>query len=320
MRFGVIGAGAMGSYFGGLLARAGEDVTLVARGAALASIRAQGLTVRSTRLGDFTVPVRTRAASGADMDEPGEPMDVVLFCVKTYDTDSAAEAMRALVDPTTIVLSLQNGIDSAERLVRVIGPEPLIGGVAQVSAMLEAPGVVVGRAEPAILRFGELAGGLSPRVTRLAPIFTNAGIVAEPSADIRRAIWVKFLFICALSGVTALTRLPLGPLLAHEETRALLRGVLDEVAAVAHAHGEALPDDAADQIFAGFSRFDAQMRGSMAFDLAAGKRLEVDALNGAAARLGQRLRVATPRNAVIAAALAPYRDGPPIPPSTLPLA
>lgn len=173
------------------------------------------------------------------------------------------------------------------------------------------PGVVVARMEPAILRIGELAGGVSPRILRLVPMLEHAGIVVEQSTDISQTIWEKYLFICALSGVTALTRLPLGPLLEHAETRALLRGVLDEVAAVARARGVGLPDDAAERIFTGLARFAPELRGSMADDLLAGKRLEVDALNGEVGRLGERLGVPTPINRVIAAALAPCRDGRP---------
>lgn len=309
MRIVAQGAGAMGLYLGGLLARSGEDVAIMARGAALEALRGHGLTVKSSRLGTFTVPIKTLDATVAP--EPVEPVDLVLFCVKTYDTDAAAEGIRPLVGPNTVVLSVQNGVESAERIARAVGQVAVIGGVAQVSAILEAPGVVIGRGEPAIIRFGEFEGGLSERVTRLEPVFTRAGIVAEPQTDIRRVIWEKFIFICALSGVTALTRLPLGPLLNRDETRWLLRGVLDEVTAVARAQGVGLSEDIAERLFERIASFGADVRGSMAHDLANGRRLEVDALNGAAARMGQRLGVATPINAVIAAALAPYRDGPP---------
>ena len=312
MRIAVQGAGAMGSYFGGVLARAGDDVTMLARGATLEALRARGLTVRSPRLGDFTVPV-TALDSGAASDGQTrrQPMDLILFCVKTYDTQAAAESIRGLVGPDTVVVSVQNGVDSAERIGRVIDPRSLVGGVAQVSVVMAEPAVVVARMEPAILRIGELAGGVSPRIMRLVPLLERAGIVVEQRSDISQAIWEKFLFICALSGVTALTRLPLGPLLSHDETRALLRGVLDEVAAVARARGVGLADDAAERIYAGLARFDPGLRGSMADDLLAGKRLEVDALNGEVARLGERLGVPTPSNRVIAAALSPYRDGRP---------
>lgn len=312
MRIAVQGAGAMGSYFGGVLARAGEDVTMLARGAGLEALRSRGLTVRSPRLGDFTIPVTALDSQAtSDAQTPTEPMDLILFCVKTYDTESAAEGIRGLVGPDTVVVSVQNGVDSAERIGRVIGPQSLVGGVSQVSVVMAEPGVVVARMEPAILRIGELAGGVSPRILRLVPMLEHAGIVVEQSTDISQTIWEKYLFICALSGVTALTRLPLGPLLEHAETRALLRGVLDEVAAVARARGVGLPDDAAERIFTGLARFAPELRGSMADDLLAGKRLEVDALNGEVGRLGERLGVPTPINRVIAAALAPCRDGRP---------
>ncbi|HEX8994634.1 MAG TPA: 2-dehydropantoate 2-reductase [Ktedonobacterales bacterium] len=312
MRIAIQGAGAMGTYFGGLLARAGEDVTMLARGATVEALRARGLTVKSLRLGEFTVPVTALDAAVVSAgSEHLDPVDVVLFCVKTYDTRTAAEGIRRLVGPDTTVISVQNGVESAERIAEVIGSKALLGGVAQVSALLEAPGVVVARTDPATLRFGELSGGLSARTERLAPVFAHAGIVAEPQTDMVRAIWEKFLFICAVSGVTALTRLPLGPLLAHEETRSLLRGTLDEVATVARAQGIELGEDAEDGVFTLLGRFSPQTQGSMADDLAAGKRLELDALNGAVVRMGQRLGVATPINRVITAALTPFRDGAP---------
>jgi 2-dehydropantoate 2-reductase len=237
MRVAVVGAGGIGGFFGGLLARAGEDVTFIARGANLEAIRERGLAVKSRFVGDFTVKARAT-------DDPAEigPVDVVLFCVKAYDLETAAARMRPLIGPGTVVLPLQNGIDSAERIGRLVTPDAVIGGVAGVSAVLEAPGVIDHRGSDRI-HFGELAGGTSPRTERLLPVLRNAGIKAELRPDIRVALWEKFVRICGFSGLTALTRLPLSPVLGCPETRELFRGTLQEVDAVGHAEGVALPAD-----------------------------------------------------------------------------
>lgn len=309
MRVAIVGAGGTGGFFGGLLARAGEDVTFVARGAHLAAIRERGLTVRSRRVGDFTVAVRAT-------DDPAEvgPVDLVLFCVKAYDTEAAAEAMRPLVGPDTVVLPIQNGIDSAERIGRLVGPARVLGGLAALSSVIEAPGVIGHRAGPDVLRFGELGGGTSPRAERLLAVLQHAGVKAELHPDIRVALWEKFLLICGLSGLTALTRLPLGAVVACPETAALLRGVMAEVEAVARAEGVALPGGCVDRTLAFFQASDPAIRGSLYWDLEAGRRLEVETLNGTVVRLGRARGVPTPLNFAVYAALLPYAGGPPGPP------
>ena len=311
MRTAVMGTGALGGFFGGLLARAGEDVTFIARGKHLGAIRERGLAIRSERVGDFALAVRAT-------DDPGEvgPVDFVFFGVKTYDLEVAAEQMRPLVGPDTVVLPVQNGADIAERLGRVVGPERVLGGLTWVGGTIEAPGVIVQNASsgPTMLSFGELAGGTSPRVERLLELFGRAGIAAELHPDIRVPLWQKFVAVCANGGMTALTRLPLGPILACPESRAMYRAAMEEVAAVARACGVGLPDEVADRMFAVMSGYPPTMRASMAYDLEAGRRLELEALNGTVVRLGQERGVPTPWNAAIYAALKPHADGPPAPP------
>lgn len=309
MRVAVIGAGGTGGYLGGLLARSGEEVIFIVRGANLAAIRAHGLTVRSQLVGEFTVPVQA-------IDDPGsvDPVDLVLVCVKAYDTAAAIESIRPLVGPDTLVLSVQNGVDNEDFLTQAIGGEHVIGATVGVSAVLERPGVIGCKVEPAVLRFGELAGGTSARTAQLVPIFRRAGVNVDVHPDIRVGLWEKLIGICAFSGVTTLTRQPLGVVMANPETKLFCLGVLAEVAAVARARGIALPDGTVDNwmdIQEGIARTSPNAYGSMYYDLVAGRRLEVEMLNGAVARLGRECGVPAPLNFAIYAALQPYAQGTP---------
>src|ERR687894_929564 len=178
MRIGVVGAGGTGGYFGGLLARAGQDVSFIARGAHLNALRTRGLTVESRLAGTFTLPVRAT-------DDPGElgPVDLILFCVKTYDTDAAAESIRPLIHPETMLLSLQNGIDNEERIARAAGHAVGLGAAAYVVSAIKAPGVVAHTAGPGKIVLGELGGGTSERANRLGETLRGAGIAAEDHPD-----------------------------------------------------------------------------------------------------------------------------------------
>ena len=307
MRVTVMGSGGTGGFFGGLLARAGEEVTFVARGAHLAAIRAQGLTVRSRLVGDFTVPARAT-------DDPAEAgtADLVLFCVKAYDTESAAELLRRAVGPETVILPVQNGIDSAERIGRVLGRDRVIGGLAGVSSVVEAPGVIEHRAGPDVIQLGELDGQPSARTERIADALRRAGVKAEARSDIRVALWEKFVLICGLSGLTALTRLPIGAVLACAETRALYRQTMEETHAVGRSEGIALPDGVVERLLKFFEGSDPTIRGSLYYDLAAGRRLEIETLNGTVVRLGRERDIPTSANFAIYAALKPYADGAPL--------
>jgi 2-dehydropantoate 2-reductase len=309
MRIAVVGAGGTGGYFGGLLARAGDDVTFIARGAHLEALRARGLTLESSLAGTFTVPVQAT-------DDPRGvgPVDLILFCVKTYDTDAAAASVRPLIQPETTLLSLQNGVDNEERIARLSGHPSGVGGVAYVVSAIKAPGLVAQTAGPGKIVLGELGGGESARTERLRDALQRAGIAAEVHPDIRAVLWQKFLFICAFSGVTALTRLPIGTVLADPATRALFRGTSEEVEAIARAIGIGLPDDCVEQALATASAVEPWGRGSLYGDLAGGRRLELEGLNGEVVRRGGELGIETPLNFAIYAALRPYVDGTPEPP------
>jgi 2-dehydropantoate 2-reductase len=301
----VMGTGGVGGYFGGKLARAGESVTFVARGRHLEAIRREGLRIRSAAEGDVTVK-----ADAVERLEGRPPADLVLFCVKSFDTEAALELVRPVVGPGTAVLSLQNGVDSAERIAAALGPGHALGGVAYVFAVVEAPGVIVHRFAGKIV-LGELDGRPTPRAERLRQALAGAGIPAELTADIGRVLWEKYLFIAAQAGLTALTRCPTGVLRGVPETWRLYRAVLEEMAAVARAAGVGLRDDVVDTLMAEAARLAPDTRSSMASDLAQGRRLELEALHGHAVRLGARLGVPTPVTAVVYAALKPHVDGRP---------
>lgn len=304
MRIVVIGAGGTGGYFGGLLARAGEDVTFLARGTQLEALSKHGLTVKSRLAGTFSFPVQATS----DPQEIG-PVDLVLFCVKTYDTMTVMEGLHLFIGPDTVVLPIQNGIDAAERLSQVVGAQHLIGGLAYVTSQIESPGVIAQTAGSGSIQLGELSGGQSERTRRLQQMLRHTGISAELPDDIRVALWEKFLFICAFSGVTALTRLPLGQVFAYQETSDLLKAVLTEGEAMARAHGIVLPVDIVERHYGTLQALEPWAKGSMAFDLLAGRRLEIEALNGTLVRLGKEHGMSLPFNYAIYAALKPYANG-----------
>ncbi|MBI3943121.1 MAG: 2-dehydropantoate 2-reductase [Chloroflexi bacterium] len=305
MRIAVMGSGGVGGYFGGLLAQAGEEVTFIARGAHLEALRTHGLTIQSRVTGDCTL-----AVSATDDPSSVGAVDLILFCVKTYDLDAAAAQLHPLVGPHTMVLPLQNGLDSAERLARILGPAGVLGGVAYVVASRAAPGVIVHHGLNKIV-FGEVNGGSSPRTEQLRDMFQRTAITGELNPDIRVPMWEKFITLTATGGVLAMTRLPIGLVRACPETSALFRGVMEEAVAVGQALGIPLPEDCVDQQWKLVSGVDPSARGSMSHDLLAGRRLEIEALNGTVVRLGWQVGISTPLNFVVYAALKPYAEGAP---------
>jgi 2-dehydropantoate 2-reductase len=305
MRIAVMGSGGVGGYFGGRLAQAGEDVTFIARGAHLETLRTGGLTVQSRVTGDFH-----RAVSVTDDPSAIGPVDLVLLCVKTYDLDAAATRLAPLVGPDTMVLPLQNGIEASERLARVLGPAPVLGGVAYVIATRVSPGVIVHLGLSRIV-LGEYPSGTSARAERVRDVLQRAGVTAELHPDIRVPLWEKLVVLAASGGAMAMTRLPIGPIRDCPETSALLRAVIDEAVAVGRSLGIPLPADCVDRHWTVLQGLDRSARGSMSHDILAGRRLEVEALNGAVVRLGRQAGVATPLNSAVYAALKPYAEGAP---------
>jgi 2-dehydropantoate 2-reductase len=297
MRIAVVAAGGIGGYFGGLLARAGEEVAFVARGAHLEAIRRHGLTVRSSR-GDFTV----RAPAAADPAELG-PADLVLFAVKAYDTDTAAALLPPLLGANAPALTLQNGIEQVGQIGKQVGPERVLAGSVHLAVQIAAPGVILHTAGAGKIVFGEPQGPPTDRVRRVAAAFQRAGILHEAFGDMRFVLWDKLLFIAGVGGVTALARSGIGPLLASAEGMELLRTSMHEVVEVARAQGVDLGPDAMERTLRFAATFPADWRSSLARDLEAGRRLEVEALNGAVARAGRAAGVPTPVHQAILACL-----------------
>jgi 2-dehydropantoate 2-reductase len=299
----VMGSGGVGGYFGAKLQRAGERVTLVARGAHLEAIKRTGLAIRSASEGDTVVrPGVVERLEGVDR------ADAVLFCVKSFDTDDAAARLWSVLGPDTPILSLQNGVDNEDRIDEKLGAGRAMGGVAQVFATIESPGVIRHQAAGRII-FGELDGHVSERAERLRDAFAHAEIPVELSKTIRRALWEKYLLICAVGGTTAVTRETIGVIRDTPATWRLFRTIVEEVAALARASGVDLASDAVDQIMKFAETIPPGNRASLAHDLLQGRRLELEALHGHAARLGERLGVPTPAIFAVYAALAPHAAG-----------
>jgi len=305
MRVLIVGAGGVGGYFGAKLARGGVPVTMLARGPHLAAIQRHGLRVRSAVEGESVAPV-TAVEDVAEQ----PPADVVLFCVKAFDTESAAAAIRPVIARDTAVVSLQNGVDNEETLEGILGPGHAVGGVAYVFAAIESPGVIAHRFAGHLV-FGELDGRPSARLEALRAACDKAGVRAELSSDIRRALWHKYLMISAQAGMTALSRAPIGVIRAVPESRLMYRRIVEELAALAGASGVTLGADVVDNVMKAADGLAAEAYSSLHHDLTQGKRLELEALHGHAVRLGERLGVPTPMVFAVYAALKPHLNGRP---------
>jgi 2-dehydropantoate 2-reductase len=305
MRIVVMGAGGTGGYFGAKLARTGEDMMFVARGAHLAAIRAGGLRVKSAIEGEWTVKVEA-----VERLDGLPPADLVLFCVKSFDTESAAEAIRPVIGRDTGVLSIQNGVDTEDKLARILGPGHVLGGVAQVFSTIEAPGVIAHSLLGRIL-FGEMDGRDTARARDFLAACQRAAIPAEIAPRILGALWQKYLLIVAQAGMTALTRCPAGVIRRIPETRRMYRLLVEEMARLAEAAGAGLEGDVVETVMRSLDAVGANAYSSLHHDLTRGKRLELEALHGHAVRLGERHGIATPTLFAVYAALRPYLDGRP---------
>jgi 2-dehydropantoate 2-reductase len=299
MKILVMGAGAVGSFYGGKLARAGHDVTFVARGENLRVLRQNGLTVKSYQ-GDF----RLERVHATDRPEDTGVCDLALVCVKSYDTLTAAQLLRPAVGPDTIVLSLQNGVENEEQLERELGRGNVMGAMAYIGVDVTSPGVVV-HSVAGRLAFGEHNGQRTPGAERLAQVFLDAGIDAQLSTNITITLWDKLIWNAAFNAICTLSRSTIGEVLSHPQTRTLVRDTMLEVVTVARAQGLDLQESRADEHIAssqtpGMSSYAT----SMAYDLARGKRLEYDALNGAVVRFGERCGVPVPINRTLYGLLA----------------
>lgn len=300
MRIVVMGSGGVGGYFGARLQQAGNQVTFIARGRHLEALRSRGLTVKSS-LGNAQLAVEAhedpRAAGSAD---------VVLFAVKLWDTESAAERIRPLGG---VVIPFQNGVESIERLGRVLGPERVMGGSAFIATRIAEPGVIEHTGTMARLRFGAVLEAQRPVARAFLDACKSAGINAELADDIVGGIWEKFVFLVAVSSTTALARVPLGVVRADPDLRWMFEQAMRETWTLGRKRGVRLADDFVEKQLAFLDTLPAEMRASMLHDLEAGNRLEAPWLCGAVARMSAEAGLSAPVNRAVYAALKPFVDG-----------
>lgn len=306
MKIAVVGAGGVGGYFGARLAASGEDVWFIARGKHLEAMRKNGLRVASDN-GDLTIqPVQATD----DATQIG-PCDVVMIAVKLWSTQEALDQAAPLVGPDTGVVSFQNGVVAEDLIERKFGRSRTLGGVSNIAAVIGEPGLIRHTGTMAILQFNELDGTRSARVEALKQACERAKIDTKVPEDILKAIWEKFISLVALSSMTALTRLPVGPVREDPDTRALTMAIMEEVVAVGRAKGVALEKDAAATRMGWIDKLPAHMVASMLGDLERGNRLELPWLAGNVVEMGRGLGVQTPACQFIVAALKLYIDGRP---------
>jgi 2-dehydropantoate 2-reductase len=306
MKIAVIGSGGVGGYFGGRLAAAGNDVTFVARGAHLQAMKSNGLKILSA-LGDFHL------SKVKCTDDPATigPVDIVMIAVKLWSTEDAVAAAKPLIGPDTAVVSFQNGIIAVDTILPVYGREHTMGGVANIAALIEEPGVIRHNGTMASLIFAELDGKRSTRAEAFYKACVDAGIKTELVEDIQTRIWEKFVRLVTMSSMTALCRMPVGPIREDPDTRELLQQVMTEVINIATAKGAKLGNDTVAKQMAIVDGYPPAMVASMCGDLRRGNRLELPWLAGTVAKLGKELGIPTPANQFVYAALKLFANGRP---------
>ena len=304
MRVAVMAAGAVGGYFGGRMAAAGHDVVFIARGAHGDAVRRDGLKIESA-LGDLHL----KNVNTTDDPKQVGPVDVVLFAVKLWDTETAGEQTRALIGRNTRVITLQNGVDSVERLAPILGDEATIAGTTYVVTNITKPGVIHHTGTVAKIHCGRLDGRPDTLLAGYVEQMRAAGIDVTATADMPLEIWRKFVVLSGTSGITASTRQSLGVIREDADMRAFFFRLMHETMAVGHAAGVEFPPDfpaELERLVAGFS---PMMKASMANDLDAGNRLELDWLAGKVVALGHKYGIPTPAQEAVYAILKPYRMG-----------
>src|ERR1700694_1841719 len=303
MRIVALGAGGVGGYFGARLQQAGHELAFIARGRHLEALQKEGLSLKSP-LGDLRLKVKA-VASPSD----AGPVDVVLLAVKLWDTESAAQQLRPIVGKNTFVIPFQNGVESIDRLGRILGPERVMGGSAYIATRISAPGVIEHTGTMARLRFGALTPAQRPAAEGFLAACRGAGINAEMSEDIVLVNWEKFVFLVGLSGATAVSRSPLGVVRADPQRRWLFEQAMRETWRLGRARGVPLPEDFIEKQLAFAETLPHEMRASLLHDLEAGGKLEAPWLCGAVARMSAEAGLEAPVNRTIYAALRPYIDG-----------
>jgi 2-dehydropantoate 2-reductase len=316
MRFAILGSGAVGGYFGAKLAKAGQDVTFIARGAHLDAIRNTGLEIKSAKLGDFVV----RAPAESDTARIG-PVDVAIVSVKAYDNTTALPMLTPLIGRDTSVLTLQNGVDSADEVAAIVGEARVLGGTTYVATALEGPGLIVQTGVHRSIIFGEVFGDpstslgagrgrITPRVQAIADVLAAADIQTTAVADARVPIWDKFVYLAAFSGFTGASRLAIGHIWKYPHVREMFYACCREIAAIAKAEGVTISANRFETLEEYMTNIPPTTRSSLLIDLEQGKRIEVEALHGALVRRAARAGVDVPIMATLYAVLKPWANPP----------
>jgi len=301
VKFLILGTGGVGGFFGGELARAGQDVWFIARGKHLEAMKASGLKLRTTH-GNFTIPAGKMSEDPADAGH----VDVVLFCVKSFDTEKAAQRLAPILDKRSVVICLQNGIDNEEKIQRMITNGTVFGGAAYISARITAPGEVTETGGLQRIVFGPMTRKDDNLAKNLLDMFAQAKINASFNTNIEQELWRKFTFITSMGSMTALSRLTQGEILESAETMGTVFAAMKEVESVGRAKGVSIQPLEPEKVIEGIRRFDPNTRSSLYYDLVNEKPMEIEALNGTVVRLGKELGVPTPIHQTIYAALLPH--------------
>jgi 2-dehydropantoate 2-reductase len=298
MKIVVVGAGGVGGAFGLALAKAGADVTFIARGAHLAAMKKDGLRIEGGRGESHLFPVQAT-------DDPSSvgPADVMLYCVKLWDLEKSAHEVKSIVGPNTAVIPLQNGVDAAERLAPIFGRDNVLGGVAQISASITSPGVLTQVGTAMRIVFGEFDKTTSERGERFLALCQKAGFDAVLSADIRKDLWMKFIMLASNASVMSAARQPLGPLRDDPDMVAVFTAAYEEVIAVGRASGVNLPPDAIEPVLTFMRTAPYEIKPSMLLDLERGNRMELPWLGGKVVELGRKFAIPTPTHAMLYALL-----------------
>ncbi len=306
MRIAAMAAGAVGAYFGGRLQAAGHDVAMIARRAHLDALRQHGLKIESVH-GDLHLP----KVNATDDPRQVGPVDIVLFAVKLWDTETAAELAKPMVGPDTRVITLQNGVDSYERVSAILGKEQTVCGTAYIAAVLGGPGVMRHTSKFATMRVGRMDGKPDAKLAAFVEAAKAAGLDIQPQDDMNRERWQKFVFLSSMAGANCMTRQPIGKVMADPDTRAFYRKLMEECLAVGQKSGAKVPSAWVDDRMTFSDSAPPGMKASMFHDLEAGNRLELDWLTGKVVSLGRELGVPTPASDAVYAAVKLYRMGRP---------
>ena len=303
MRIAIMGAGGVGAYVGGALAKGGNEVSFVARGSHLEAMREKGLQMKTAK-GDYALTVDAT-------NDPGEVgiVDLVVLTVKSNQNAQAIPALRPMVGENTSVLTLQNGVDSYEELAKAVGPERVLPGTIYIESHIESPGVVRQSGDVARIVFGEMGGEISARSQLILDTFLEANLDAQLSQEIAKTLWTKLLYASSSAGTAAAARVPMSRFVQHAEARDTILAALREVEAVGRAKGIEFDDDVVEVAMAHILNAPKDVRSSIQIDLSMGLPIDIDTMNGAVVRIGNELGIPTPVHSLIYSILVPHKDG-----------